>query len=105
MTGGGLKRPAPELAVPYEPAPEPAPEPEPEPEPVTLDAALVLIERLRADVERLRAELKSTRLSLEIRRAKCKKAAENLGRVEEILKDLESPAVSASPSASVSVSS
>lgn len=94
---GGLKRPAPELAVPYEP--------EPEPEPVTLDAALVLIERLRADVERLRAELKSTRLSLEIRRAKCKKAAENLGRVEEILKDLESPAVSASPSASVSVSS
>lgn len=87
VTGGGLKR----LAVPYEP----------EPEPVTLDAALVLIERLRADVERLRAELKSTRLSLEIRRVKCKKAAENLGRVEEILKDLESlesPTVSASVS-------
>jgi hypothetical protein len=83
---GGLKRP----------------KPEPEPEPVTLDAALVLIERLRADVERLRAELKSTRLSLEIRRAKCKKAAENLGRVEEILKDLESPAASSSPSVSVS---
>ena len=62
---------------------------------MTLDAALVLIERLRADVERLRAELKSTRLSLEIRRVKCKKAAENLGRVEEIL---ESPAVSASVS-------
>lgn len=86
VTGGGLKRPA------------PAPEPE------TLEDALVIIDDLRADVERLRAELHSTRLSLEIRRVKCKKAAENLEHVEKILKDLEMDTPAVSPSVSVSVS-
>lgn len=86
VTGGGVpRRPQTQAAPQTARAREEAAEPE------TLDAALVVIAGLRADIVRLRADLAAARHSLDARRAKCKKAAENLEHVERLLKSLETP--------------
>jgi predicted nucleic acid-binding Zn-ribbon protein len=94
VTGGGVPR-RPQTARAREEAAEPE----------TLDAAFVVIAglradivRLRADIVRLRADLAAARHSLDARRAKCKKAAENLEHVERLLKSLETPSPSPEPS-------